>query len=103
MFVKNVENLSYIGRINPIEGNIARFNAETKPILKQWLEKITAVTSLKTAFVAEKSSAILNPQTLIESVVRIRADINCIVRKYLGRITQCGLEAQRDIGVAIGK
>lgn len=103
MFVKNVANLSYIGHINhPVE-NIALLNAVSEAMLKGCLVKTSVEASQKTAFIAEKNLAILSHQDYTENVARMRVVISCMVKKYLERIIQCGLEAQRNIGVAIGE
>ena len=103
MFVKNVGNLSSIGHIRPIEENIVRLNAEIKAMQEECLKQTSVVVSQKTAYVVERSSAILNLRLLTESAVQIRAAMNCIVKKSLEKIILNGLEAQRDIGVAIGE
>ena len=103
MFVKNVGNLSSIGHIRPIEENIVRLNAEIKAMQEECLKQTSVVVSQKTAYVVERSSAILNLRLLTESAVQIRAAMNCIVKKSLEKIILNGLEAQMDIGVAIGE
>ena len=96
MFVRNVENLSSIGHIHPIEENIVRLNAEIKAMQEECLKQTSVVVSQKTAYVVERSSAILNLRLLTESAVQIRAAMNCIVKKSLEKIILNGLEAQRD-------
>jgi hypothetical protein len=103
MFVMNAKNHSPIGRVVPSEESIAQFNAVTKDMQDECLKQTSVVVSQKTAYAVERSSAILNPRLLTESVVQIRAAMNCIVEKSLEKIILNGLEAQKDIGVAIGE
>ena len=103
MFVMNAKNHLPIGRVVPTEESIAQFNAVTKLMQDECLKQFSVVVSQKTVYVVERNSAILNPLNLTESAVQIRAAMNCIVRKSLERIIQCGLVAQRDTGVAIGE
>ena len=103
MFVMNAKNHSPIGRVVPTEESIAQFNAVIKLMQNECLKQISGVVSQKTAYAVERSSVILNRQNLTERAVQIRAAMNCIVKKSLGKIIRNGLEAQRDIGVAIGE
>jgi len=103
MFVMNAKNLSPIGRVVPSEESIAQLNAVTRLMQEECLKQTSVVVSQKNAYVVGKSSAILNHQHLTESVVQIRVAMNCIVKKSLERIIRNGLEAQKDIGVAIGE
>ena len=103
MFVMNAKNPSPIGRVVPSEESIAQLNAVTKLMQNECLKQISGVVSQKTAYAVEISSVILNRQNLTESAVQICAAMNCIVKKSLEKIILNGLEAQRDIGVAIGE
>ena len=103
MFVMNAKNPSPIGRVVQSEESIAQFNAVIRLMQDECLKQISVVVSQKTAYAVERSSVILNRRNLTESAVQIRVAMNCIVKKSLEKIIRNGLEAQRDIGVAIGE
>ena len=104
MLVSNAENYSSIGRVNPTGENTAQLNVEIKAMLNKCLEKTSGVALLKPALIVGKNFTLLNlrKNILTENVVQGNAKIFNMVKKSLEVIIRYGLEAQRDIGVAIG-